>query len=241
MTDQTRSPARPLEGRVALITGASRGIGAAVARRLAAEGAHPILVARTTGGLEEVDDQIKMDGNKATLVPLDLRQPETIAQLAAAVYERFRGLDILVGNAGQLGGLSPVGHIDPGRWEEVMAVNLAANWHLIRQFDPILRQSQAGRALFVTCAAAEQAKAYWGAYAASKSALETLVKVWAGELGQTRVKANLIDPGPVRTRLRMEAYPGEDPDDLPAPESITDAFVELARSDCPHQGEIIRL
>jgi NAD(P)-dependent dehydrogenase (short-subunit alcohol dehydrogenase family) len=231
-----------LAGRVALITGASRGIGAAVAGRFAAEGAHVILLARTQGGLEEVDDRIRAAGGKATLVTLDLRDAEAIDQMGHALYQRFGRLDILVGNAGILGGLSPVGHFALKDWAEVMAVNVTANWRLIRSFDALLRQSDAGRAIFVTASVAEKPLPYWGAYAASKAALETLAKTWAAEIANTTaLKVNLIDPGAVRTRMRAQAFPGEDPASLPEPASITQAFVDLASPACARQGEIIRL
>jgi NAD(P)-dependent dehydrogenase (short-subunit alcohol dehydrogenase family) len=230
-----------LKGRVALITGASRGIGAAVARRFAAEGAQVILLARTPGALEEVDDQIRRDGGHATLVPLDLRDGNAIDQMGAALYQRFGRLDILVGNAGVLGGLSPVGHFALSDWSEVMAVNVGANWRLIRSFDALLRQSEAGRAIFVTSGVTKAITPYWGAYAASKAALETLAQTWAAEVAATTpLKINLVDPGIVRTRLRAEAFPGEDPLAHPAPDAITDVFVDLAAPDCQRTGEIVR-
>jgi len=231
-----------LEGRVALVTGASRGIGAAVAKRFAAEGAQVVLIGRTQGALEEVDDAIRAAGGAATLVPLDLRHPDDIDKMGLALYQRFGRLDIMVGNAGVLGGLSPVGHYTFKDWNEVMTVNLTANWRLIRSFDALLRQSDAGRAIFVTSGVAKSITPYWGAYAASKAALETLALTWASEVARTTaLKVNLIDPGIVRTRLRSEAFPGEDPMIHPAPEDLTDAFVALAEPACPHQGEIIRL
>ncbi|MFQ5774536.1 MAG: SDR family NAD(P)-dependent oxidoreductase [Kiloniellaceae bacterium] len=240
MSDAARPHGR-LAGRIALVTGASRGIGAAVAKRFAAEGAHVVLAARTVGGLEEVDDAIRRAGGQAaTLVPLDLRDFDAIDRLGAALHERFGRLDVLVGNAGVLGTLSPVGHISPEIWAEVMDVNLTANWRLIRSLDLLLRQSDAGRAIFVTSGAAARPHAYWGAYAVSKAALEMLVKVYAAELAKTRVRANVIDPGVVRTGMRAEAYPGEDPMTLPAPEKITDAFVALAEPACTKNGEIVR-
>ena len=230
-----------LAGRIAVITGASRGIGAAVARRFAAEGARLVLIARTVGGLEELDDQIREAGGPgATLVPLDLRESDAIDSLGASLYERFGHLDILVGNAAVLGTLSPLGHIEPAAWAEVMDINLTANWRLIRSLDPLLRRSQAGRAIFVSSGAAAAPHAYWGAYAASKAGLEMLVKTYAAELAKTEVRANLIDPGAVRTAMRAKAFPGEDPQSLPAPEEITERFVELAEARCARNGEVVR-
>lgn len=229
-----------LEGRIALITGASRGIGAAVARRFAAEGAHVVLLARTPGGLEEIDDLIRRDGHQATLVPLDLRDADAIDRMGAALYERFGRLDVLVGNAAVLGGLSPVAHFSLADWAEVMAVNVTANWRLIRSFDALMRQSDAGRAIFVTSAAARAASPYWGAYAASKAALETMARTWAAEAATTSpLKVNLVDPGIVRTRMRVEAFPGEKPEELTPAEAITDVFVDLAAPDCTRTGEIV--
>ncbi|MCP4330041.1 MAG: SDR family NAD(P)-dependent oxidoreductase [Alphaproteobacteria bacterium] len=226
-----------LAGRIALVTGASRGIGAAVAERFAAEGAHLILVARTTGGLEEVDDRIRRNGNEgATLVPIDLTDYDKIDQMAAAVYERFGRLDVLVGNAGTLGVLSPVGHIDPEIWDRTFALNVTVNWRLIRDFDPLLRRSDAGRAIFVTSGAARAASPYWSAYAASKAALEVMVRCYAGETANTNVRVNILDPGVVRTDMRATAFPGEDPASLPHPETITDAFVALASASSTDHG-----
>jgi NAD(P)-dependent dehydrogenase (short-subunit alcohol dehydrogenase family) len=231
---------RRLKDRVALITGASRGIGAAVARRFAREGAHVILVARTVGGLEEVDDAVCEVGGSSTLVPLDLGDLPKIDELGGALAKRFRRLDILVGNAGQLGTLSPAGHIDPPVWDSVMRVNVTANWRLIRSVDPLLRASDAGRAIFVTSAVARTTPAYWGAYAASKAALEALVHVYAAEVARTRLRVNLVEPRNVRTRMRAQAMPGEDPASLPSPDAITDTFVELAEPGCERHGEIVR-
>ena len=227
-----------LEGRLALITGASRGIGAAVAERYAEEGADLILVARTVGGLEATDDRVRAHGRHATLVPLDLLDGEAIDRLGASLFERFGKLDVLVGNAATLGPLSPLGHYDPKAWQRVIDLNLNANWRLIRSFDPLLKRSEAGRAIFVTSGVA-QGRAYWGPYAVSKAGLETLVRTYAAELGKTSVRANLIDPGIVRTPMRAQAMPGEDPNKLPPPEAITDAFVELASPACRRNGERI--
>ena len=232
-----------LTDRIALVTGASRGIGAAVAKRFAAEGARLILVARTTGGLEEVDDAIRAargEEDGATLVPLDLRDPAAIDSLGAAVHERFGKLDVLVGNAGVLGELSPVGHIEPQVWDEVMAVNVTANWRLIRSLDPLLQVSTAGRAIFVTSGAASMVLPYWGAYAVSKAALEMLVKTYAAENEKTNVRANILDPGVVRTAMRTKAMPGEDPMTLPEPDSIAGYFVDLAEAACQQNGEVVR-
>jgi len=229
-----------LAGRLALITGASRGIGAAVAKRFAAEGAQVILVARTVGALEELDDEIRAAGSAATLLPLDLRDFDKIDQMGAALYERFGRLDVLVGNAGVLGSLSPLGHFELGTWAEVMDVNLTTNWRLIRALDPLLRLSQAGRAVFTTCAAARDAVPYWGAYAASKAALETMVRIYAGEVAKTNLKVNLVDPGIVRTRLRAQGFPGEDRARLRTPEDVTEPFVAAASAECPRHGEILR-
>ncbi|HIJ61365.1 MAG TPA: SDR family NAD(P)-dependent oxidoreductase [Rhodospirillaceae bacterium] len=230
-----------LDGRVALITGASRGIGAAVARRFAAEGAHVVLLARTQGALEEIDDDIRAMGGSSTLVPLDLRQPDHIDQMGLALYQRFGRLDILVGNAAVLGGLSPVGHYAVKDWTEVMTVNVTANWRLIRSFDALLRQSDAGRAIFVTSGVTQGVFPYWSAYAASKAALETMARSWAAEVERTSpLRVNLVDPGVVRTRMRTEAFPGEDPAQHPPPEAVAGLFVELASPDCLRNGETLR-
>ncbi len=229
-----------LAGRISLITGASRGIGAAVARRFAAEGSHVILVARTVGGLEEADDAIRTGGGIATLMPMDLTEFEKIDRMGAAVAERCGRLDVLVGNAGILGTLSPMGHIEPQAWDQVIAVNLTANWRLIRSLDPLLRASGSGRAIFVTSGAADGVHPYWGAYAVSKAALEAMVRTWAGEVTKTSLKVNLVDPGALRPRMRAEAYPGEDPMTLEPPEAMTDVFVELAESACTRHGEVVR-
>ncbi len=217
-----------LEGRVALVTGASRGIGAAVAERFGREGAHVILVARTTGGLEEVDDRLRAAGGTATLVPMDLLDGAAIDRLGGAVAERWGRLDVLVGNAAMLGELSPVGHFAPPTWEGVFALNVHANWRLIRAFDALLRASEAGRAIFVTSGITQHVVPYWGLYAASKAALERLALTYAAEVAQTPVRVNLVNPGPTRTGMRAQAFPGEDPETLQAPETITETFVALA-------------
>ena len=233
-------PGKRLDQRIALITGASRGIGAAIASRFAAEGARLILTARTTGGLEEVDDAVRRAGSSAPLVPFDLAEAEAIDRLGHAVAERFGRLDVLVGNAAALGRLGPLGHLPPEQWEQVLAVNLTANWRLIRACDPLLRLSDAGRAIFVTSGVTRAPSAYWGAYATTKAALESMVKTYAAEIAKTKVRANLLDPGIVRTRLRAEAFPGEDESRLAAPESVTEAFVTLAEPAFTGNGEIVR-
>lgn len=231
-----------LKDRVALITGASRGIGAAVAERFAAEGAQLILVARTRGGLEEIDDRIqKAHGpdRAATLLELDLTDLDQVDLIGPTLAERFGRLDIVVGNAGMLGEMAPINHIDAKVWSEVVDVNLNANWRLIRTTDPLLRQSDAGRAIFVTSGAARGKRPYWGTYAVTKAALEMMVTCWAAETEETNMKINLLDPGATRTSMRAEAYPGEDPETLKTPEDIAGYFVDLAAPDCPHHGQVI--
>ena len=229
-----------LAGRIALITGASRGIGAAVAKRYAAEGAHPVLVARTVGGLEEVDDEIHaISGTRATLVPMDITDYDEIDRMGAALYERFGRLDILVGNAGILGTLTPLGHIDPKEWDQVMAVNLTANWRLLRSMDPLLRAADAGRAIFVTSTVGAEARAYWSGYAIAKAGLEMMTRIYALETAKTAIRANLINPGATRTRMRAQAMPGEDPDSLKTADEKTEPFVQLAEAGCTHSGDTI--
>ena len=230
-----------LAGRVALITGGGHGIGRAVALRFAAEGADLILVGRTQGALEEVDDCVRAMGRHASLVVADLAEPAVIDRMGAAVWERWGRLDILVGNAATLGTLTPVGHIDPASWDDVLAVNLTANWRLLRSFDPLLRAAPAGRAIFVTDSCA-RGLGYWGTYAVSKAGLESLVRTYAHEIEHTAVRANLIDPGATRTRIRAAAFPTEDPLSIkPADDPhLLDAFVALAETGCAHNGQVIR-
>ena len=228
-----------LEGRVALVTGASRGIGRAAALALAKEGAHVVITGRTTGALEELDDAIQEAGGSATILQLDLKRLEKIDQLGPTLYQRWGKLDILVGNAGFLGALTPVAHVTDDAWTNVISVNLAANWRLIRTLDPLLQRSDAGRAIFVTSGAASKAAAYWGLYAASKAALEALVKTYAAEMATTKVRANLINPGPTRTAMRAKAYPGEDASTLATPEDIAPLFVELALPSCEQNGVVV--
>jgi len=227
-----------LAGRIALITGASRGIGRAVALRFAREGADVILVARTQGALEELDDEIRGIGRHAILVPADLTDYGAIDRVGAAVLERWGRLDVLVGNAGALGVLGPIGHTDPAVWEQVFTINVTANWRLIRSFDPLLRASDAGRAIFVTTGVSG-GRAYWGVYAASKAALEAMARTYAEEVAKTAVRVNLINPGGTRTRMRAEAYPGEDPMTLKTPDDIAGLFVDMAEPAWTANGEVV--
>jgi len=218
---------RLLADRIALVTGASRGIGAAIARKLAEVGAHVVAVARTVGALEELDDAIRTAGSTATLVPLDLKDVEGIARLAAALDQRYGRLDVLVGNAAIFGPPSPLRHVEAAAWDEVMAVNVTANWHLVRCMEPLLKISDAGRAVFVTSGAAFSAKAYWGAYSVSKAALDVLARTWAAETATTAVRVNLFNPGPTRTRMRAAVMPGEDPMTLPSPADVAEKMLDL--------------
>ena len=219
---------KPLAGRLALITGASRGIGRAVAVGMARAGAHVILLARTVGGLEEADDEIRAAGGIATLLPLDLRKTDKLDALGPTILQRWGKLDILVANAGVLGPLSPLGHITTDAWQEVIDVNLTANWHLIRSIEPLIQRSDAGRAIFVSSGAASGRNAYWGPYAVSKAGVEALARTWANELASTPVRVNVINPGPIRTAMRARAFPGEDPKSLQTPDDIVPLFVKLA-------------
>lgn len=219
------------EGTVALVTGASRGLGAAVAVELARQGAHVVLLARTAGGLEETDDAIRRAGGSATLLPMDLREGEALDAIGPSLYQRFGRLDALVHCAGVLGKLTPVGHIQPGDWADVVGVNLSAAWRLIRTCDPLLRAAPAGRAVFVTDARVAEPLAYWGAYGATKAAMEHLVRTWEAELRLTRIRVSLFDPGPIRTRLRAQAFPGLDPATLPLPETVAPGLAALCLPD----------
>jgi NAD(P)-dependent dehydrogenase (short-subunit alcohol dehydrogenase family) len=229
---------KPLSDRIALVTGASRGIGAALALQLAQAGAHVVAVARTVGGLEELDDRIKAAGGSATLVPLDMRDVDGIARLALALNERYQRLDVLIGNAGMLATPSPLGHIEPKIWDDVMAINVTANWQLIRTFDTLLQRSQAGRAVFVTSAVGWLARPYFGVYAASKSALDALVRTYAAECATTKVRANLFSPGQTRTRMMSIAFPGVDPETLPTPEEVAKSIVPLCLPSCTETGQL---
>lgn len=223
---------KPLHNRIALVTGATRGIGQAAALGLARAGAHVIALGRTQGGLEALDDLIFAEtGAHATLVPLDLKQPETLDALGATIHERWGKLDILVHAAAVLGGISPTGHIDPKRWDDTLTVNLTASWRLIRALEPLLKAGEAGRAIFLTTGRVARPKAFWGPYAATKAGMEALVRCWADEVEHTPVRAVLLDPGQMRTRMRAEAYPGEDPLTLPEPAEIAPLVVQLAQAD----------
>ena len=229
---------KPLASRIALVTGASRGIGHATALALAKAGAHVIAVARTQGGLEELDDAITAAGGSATLVPLNMTDSDGIARLGAALHERHGKLDILVGNAGIAGPSSPLGHIDLKPWTDVIAVNVTANFQLIRCMEPLLRQSDAGRAVFITSGVASKASAYLGPYAASKAALDTLVRVWAAETAITPIRVNLFSPGPIRTRMRAQVFPGEDPMTLDTPEKVAEFIVPMCAPSWTESGKL---
>jgi NAD(P)-dependent dehydrogenase (short-subunit alcohol dehydrogenase family) len=228
-----------LSGRVALVTGASRGIGRATAVALGEAGAHVILVARSIEGLEEVDDRIRSAGSEATLVPLDLKDFDALDRMGAAIFERWGKLDALVGNAGILGLLTPIAHLQPKSWDELIAVNVTANFRLIRSCDPLLKRSDAARAVFVSSGAASKARPFWGGYAASKAALESLVLTYANECAGINVNVNLFNPGATRTKMRAQAMPGEDPMSLPAPEDIAPQIVELLLPTCTITGSRI--
>jgi NAD(P)-dependent dehydrogenase (short-subunit alcohol dehydrogenase family) len=232
--------AQRLKDRIALITGASRGIGRAVAEKFAQEGAHVLLLARNRKALERVDDAIRAAGGKASLAPLELADGKSIDALGPTLYERFGRLDILVGNAAILGRLSPLTHIPSEHWERVLAINVTANWRLIRTLDPLLRRSEAVRVIFVTSSGvANSCRAYWAPYSISKAALECLAKTYAHETADSPIKVNLIDPGATATRMRHEAYPGEDQATLAKPEEIAERFVPLAMADFTETGQIV--
>jgi NAD(P)-dependent dehydrogenase (short-subunit alcohol dehydrogenase family) len=228
-----------LKDRIALVTGASRGIGRAVALRLAREGAHVLLLSRDLGALGRVDDAIRKIGGTASLIELDLTDGKKIDALGPSLYERFGKLDVFVGNAAILGGLRPLVHIPSEIWDRVLAVNLTANWRLIRTLDPLLRRSDAGRVIFVTSShVAHSGRAYWAPYSVSKAALESLAKTYANETADSPIKVNLVDPGATATRMRAEAYPGEDQKTLQTPEQVAETVVQLALPETEATGEI---
>jgi len=229
---------KPLADRIALVTGASRGIGAALALQLAEAGAHIVAIARTVGGLEELDDKIKAAGGTATLVPLDVKDTDGITRLAQALNERYRRLDVLIGNAGILTTPSPLSHIEQKQWDDVMAVNVTANWHLVRACDELLKASDAGRAVFITSAVAYLARPYFGLYAASKAALDALTRTYAAECASTKVRVNLFGPGQTRTRMIRTAFPGIDPETLPTPEEVAKTIVPLCLPSCTENGRL---
>ncbi|MCC0806662.1 SDR family NAD(P)-dependent oxidoreductase [Methylobacterium sp. W2] len=229
---------KPLDGRIALVTGCSRGIGRAAALALAEAGAHIVAVARTQGALEELDDAIRQAGSSATLVPLDLTDFDAIDRLGLSIHERWAKLDVVVGNAGILGNLTPLGHVTPKTWAQVMDINVTANWRLLRSVDPLLRMSDAGRAIFVTSGASQKCKAYWGPYSVSKAALDALVRTYAAETETTPIRAMLLNPGPLRTSMRKAAMPGEDETTLKTPDDLAPHFVRLASPGWDQSGKI---
>lgn len=229
-----------LQGRIALVAGASRGLGAATAEALAAEGAHVVIVARTQGGLEALHDRIVADGGKATIAPVDLTDPDASDRLAIGIAERFQRLDILVQTAAILGVLSPIAHVPPEIFDKTFAANVTAHWRLIRNFEALLKRSDAGRAIIATSGAAAGGLAYWAPYAASKAALEAMVSCWAEEIRETNLRVNLIDPGVMATGLRAEAFPGEDPNQLRKPEAIAPMIVDLALPEVTMHGQVMR-
>ena len=233
------APEARLGGRLALVTGASRGLGRAIALKFAEQGADLVLVARTVGALEELDDRIKAMGRAATLVPLDITDFDALDRMGQALYDRFGRLDVVVGNAATLGILSPLAHVDPKIWRSTIDLNLTANWRLLRSCDPLLRASPSGRAIFVTSGITRRVVPYWGPYTIAKAALESMVRMYAAEMAHTPVRVNLVNPGPMRTAMRAEAFPGEDPMTVPLPEEIAEAFVPLAEASCQLNGEWI--
>ncbi len=232
------SESKPLAGSIALVTGASRGIGAALALQLAQAGAHIVAIARTVGGLEELDDKINAAGSTATLVPLDVKDSDGIARLALALNERYQKLDVLIGNAGILGVLSPLGHIEPKAWNDILAVNVTANWQLVRTMDPLLKRAPAGRAVFITSGLSWLAKPYCGAYAVSKAGLDMLARTYANECALSNVRVNLFNPGPTATRMYKSGWPGVDQSTLPTPEDVATAIVPLCLADCQENGKL---
>jgi len=227
-----------LEGRIALVTGASRGIGYFTALELAKAGAHVIACARTVGGLEELDDAIKAVGGSATLVPFDLADMEAIDRLGGSIFERWGKLDILVANAGVLGVISPIGHIEAKVFEKVMNINVNATWRLIRSVDPLLTRSDAGRAVIMSSGAAHKCRPFWSAYSASKAAVEALARTWAGETQTTPLRITSVDPGATRTAMRAQAVPGEDPMSLPHPSEVAKAILPLVGPGVTETGKL---
>jgi NAD(P)-dependent dehydrogenase (short-subunit alcohol dehydrogenase family) len=224
--------------KIALVTGASRGLGRAAAVHLARAGAHVIATARTQGGLEELDDEIRKVGGTATLVPMDIKDYDAIDRLGASIFERWKKLDILIGNAGTLGKLTPVAHIEPKVWDDAVAINATANYRLIRSMDVLLRAARHGRAIFVTSGAAQKCFPYWGPYAVGKAALEALVRTYAGEVATTNLRVNMFSPGPTRTKMRATAMPGEDPLTLPTPEEVSSQILQMCADEFIDNGGV---
>lgn len=218
---------RELDGKVVLVTGASRGLGYQAALEAARRGAHVIAVARTVGGLEDLDDDIKKLGGSTTLVPLDLRDYDAIDRLGLSIFQRWGKLDALVANAGLLGTITPLAHLDPKDFDQAFGLNVTANYRLIRSLDALLRQAEAGRAVFLSSGVIRGVRPFWGLYSASKAALEVMVRSYADELSVSRATANIFDPGRMRTQLRAKAYPGEDPDTLPHPSVAAPALIDM--------------
>lgn len=229
------------DARVVVVTGASRGLGYAVAKAFGASGAHVVAIARTVGGLEDLDDEIKKAGGQTTLVPLDLADHDAIDRLGLALYERFGRVDVLIGNAGVLGTITPLSHMKPKEFEKMLSLNITANYRLIRSMDPLLRASSAGRAVFMTSGMAKQTKPFWAGYTLSKAALEAMVRVYAAEVASQGVCVNLLNPGPVRTALRARAVPGENPDTLPEPDSVVEPVMRLTSEDFTQTGMILNV
>ena len=229
---------RQLEGKVALVTGASRGLGFATAVHLAKQGAHIIATARTKGGLEELDDAVKAAGSSATLVPMNITDMDAIDRLGASIFERWKKLDVLIGNAGTLGKLTPLAHVDPKVWDDALAVNLTSNYRLIRSMDPLLQAAPHGRAVFVTSGLAQKCFPYWGTYSVGKAALEAMVKTYAGEVATSNLKVNCFSPGPVRTKMRSTAMPGEDPMTLPTAETVTAQIIAMCLPEFSDNGGV---
>lgn len=228
-----------LSGKVILVSGASRGIGRAVAIAAARAGAEMIITGRTTGALEEVDDEIRASGSNSTIVELDMKDTPAMARLAAGIHGRWGRLDGFVANAAILTALTPVSHVTPEAWDDTLAVNLTGQWHMIRALDPLLRVSPAGRAILVTSSAAVGSRPFWGPYAATKAALEALGRSWAGESEKTNLRINMMNPGGTATGMRASAFPGEDPASLPTPEDIAPAFLALLADECSYHGELM--
>ena len=227
-----------LDGKIALVTGASRGLGREMALHLAREGAHIIATARTQGGLEELDDAIRAAGSSATLVPLDVRDYDGIDRLGAAIFERWKKLDIFVGNAGALGKITPLAHVDPKVWTESIDVNITSNYRFIRSLDPLLRSAEWARVIFVTSGLAFKCTPYWGAYSVGKAGLEAIMRTYANEMASTSVRTNCFSPGATRTKMRATAMPGEDPMTLPTPEEVSAQMVAMCLADFTDNGGV---